>query len=98
MEAVVDNPEMLLRPGYFASARLYQPGGAEAIAVPQTAVKREAEVSKVFVVRDNGIVREQIVSTGETLGDRIEITNGLEKGTTIVVEAASAFDGLQVAR
>ena len=62
----------------FATARIHQASGAPALLVPATAIETIAGTSRVYVVKNNRI-EERIVTTGETIGDRIEITSGVAK-------------------
>ena len=85
IEALVPNPEGLLKPGFFAKGNLVYDEHGEAIAVPQRAVTIFAGVSKLFVVKD-GKAEERMVRTGvEVPGERIEITDGVTPGEQVAV-------------
>ena len=62
-EADIANPELLLRPGAFASADVMVDPGSQAIVVPETAVTQFAGVEKVWRVID-GEAKEVAVRTG----------------------------------
>jgi membrane fusion protein (multidrug efflux system) len=99
VEALVENADHRLKPGFFANASIITRSDAEAFVVPETAVISFAGISKVFVVRD-GIAYERRVRVGtrddeglvEILGgvtpDEKVATSGLAKlgnGTVVVV-------------
>jgi RND family efflux transporter MFP subunit len=82
VEAVADNRDGRLKPGLFATALIRQPDGAPALLVPKTAVETVAGTGRVYVIT-NGKAEERIVTTGEQLQDRIEITSGLTPGDVV---------------
>jgi RND family efflux transporter MFP subunit len=91
VEAQVDNPGNLLRPGMFAKSRLITANEAPVVMVPQQAVQVIAGLNKVFVI-ENGRVSERIVKTGVSEGDLIEIVEGVKSGESV---ATSNLDKLQ---
>jgi membrane fusion protein (multidrug efflux system) len=95
VEALVPNPEGKLLPGFFATARLEISGATKVLLVPMSAVRREREVGRVFVVRD-GVARERVVKLGEPVGDKIEITGDLSSDDVVVVDASKVSDGIRV--
>jgi RND family efflux transporter MFP subunit len=76
IEAEIDNSSAALKPGQFATVRILQERAAPAVLVPVRAVRTEAGVSRVFVMKD-GYARERIVQIGQTEGDLIEIRSGI---------------------
>jgi len=65
-------------------------------AVPRTALRREGETVRAFVVKD-GKVEERVVEPAATLGERIAVRAGLAVGDRVVVQAtASVADGITV--
>src|SRR3954467_968633 len=83
VEAVAPNRDGRLKPGLFATALLQQPAPAPALLVPATAVETVSGTSRVYVIGTENKVEERIVSTGEKLGDRIEIAAGLKAGERV---------------
>jgi membrane fusion protein (multidrug efflux system) len=83
VEAEVRNPDGALKPGYFAHVTMNL-GEDRALLVPQSAILRYAGVARVFVVQ-NGAVHTREVETGTIVGDRIEITKGLNAGEKVVI-------------
>jgi RND family efflux transporter MFP subunit len=77
VEAVVDNRERKLKPGFFANAAVVTRTDDRALMVPQEALITFAGVTKLFVIKD-GVAHERQVQTGTRgSGGLIEITAGL---------------------
>lgn len=95
VEALVDNPEHLLRPGLFASAQLQLDKDRVGVRVPQAAVRRVQDVAQVFVV-DEGIARARMVVPGETRHGVVEIMAGLKGGERVVSNASEVQDGIRI--
>lgn len=91
IEAEVNNPSYLLRPGMFARSQVVVNPNASATLVPQKAVLYAAGLSKLFAI-ENGVVKERIVKTGTSSGDLIEILEGVGPGELV---ATSNLDRLQ---
>ena len=85
VEAVALNPDGRLKPGLFATASIQQPQSVPALLVPATAVETISGTSRVYVVRE-GRVEERIVTLGDRLEDRIEITSGLTAGDVVAAD------------
>ncbi|HKT82118.1 MAG TPA: efflux RND transporter periplasmic adaptor subunit [Vicinamibacterales bacterium] len=82
VEAVVPNPDGVLKPGFFATVQVQLPSKTPAILVPVTAVRTSNGTSRVFVVVGDH-VEERIVTVGDTLNTQIEITSGLTSGEKV---------------
>jgi membrane fusion protein (multidrug efflux system) len=96
VEALVPNANGVLKPGLFATARIEQPARTPGVLVPATAVQATSGTSRVFVVAGDH-VEERIVTTGETVGDRVEITNGLKAGERVATKNVGQLaDGTRV--
>jgi len=63
--------------------------------VPVTAVKREREVAKIFVIQ-NGVARERVIRTGDTIGNKIEVFDSLSADDVVAVDASKLSDGVRV--
>jgi RND family efflux transporter MFP subunit len=92
VEAVVPNPDAMLRPGLFATAELQLDQQRTDLFVPKAAVLNRGEVAAVFVVR-GGVIREQIVSVGESAGGRVHVTSGLAPGDIVITTPNKVRDG-----
>lgn len=96
VEAVVPNADGVLRPGLFATARLLT-GGQDAVSVvPAQAVRTEAGVSRVFVVKD-GLIEERVVSVAERTSEEVVVAEGLAAGEQVAIDAIDRLaDNVQV--
>jgi RND family efflux transporter MFP subunit len=96
VEAVVPNPSGELKPGLFATARIEQPSRTNGVLVPAAAVRTTAGTGRVFVV-SGGRAEERIVTTGQTIGESIEITSGVKAGEQVATRnVGQLVDGLRV--
>lgn len=96
VEAVVPNPDRLLRPGLFASARLETGGTEEVAVVPSSAVLTMAGVSRAFVVRE-GRIEERVVSVAAREEGIVVVAEGLSAGEQVVTEGLDRLaDGVPV--
>ena len=100
VQATLDNPERLLRPGSFARVQFEVGQDEDVVVIPQTAVAFNPYGNVVYLVvpapegeaataqdeaeGPNLIARQRFVTTGRTRGDMIEVTRGLEPGETVV--------------
>jgi RND family efflux transporter MFP subunit len=96
VEAMVPNPLGELKPGLFATARIEQPVRTPGVVVPLAAVHTDSGTSRVFVVNGDH-VEERIVTTGQVMGETIEITKGLKPGERVATKnVAQLTDGARV--
>jgi membrane fusion protein (multidrug efflux system) len=99
VEAVVPNPDHLLRPGQFVAARLVL-GDKPEPTVPQVAVHVEGSLRRIYVVYsgDGGNrLEERLVELGESRDDRVAVVSGLRAGEQVVTKADGDLrDGAKV--
>jgi multidrug efflux pump subunit AcrA (membrane-fusion protein) len=94
---VVPNDGGRLKPGLFASARIEQAQPGTGVLVPAAAVRTVAGTARVFVVAGER-AEERVVMTGQPVGERIEITDGLKAGERVAVTGVEQLvDGVRVA-
>ena len=95
--AWVKNPGVL-KPGFFAEVELATAAHANALVVPEAAL-RASEKGFVAFVADNGVARLRVVTPGLHTGDgRVEIVSGVAAGEKIVIEGSDRLaDGVPVA-
>jgi multidrug efflux pump subunit AcrA (membrane-fusion protein)/YHS domain-containing protein len=86
-----DNPDYALRPDMFVDVELPIELPAT-LAVPTDAVLDTGLKKTVFVDRGGGFFEPREVETGWRLGDKVEITRGLEPGERIVVSGTFLID------
>jgi multidrug efflux system membrane fusion protein len=87
LRAVFLNPKHLILPGMYVKASLAMATNPQAILAPQRAITRNNKGEAVaLVVGEDNKVEQRIVQTGDVLGDRWVVTNGLTVGEKIIVE------------
>jgi RND family efflux transporter MFP subunit len=96
VEAIASNPSGRLKPGLFATASIQQRNPVEALLVPATAVETVSGTSRVYVIK-NERAEERIVTLGDRVGDRIEITSGVSAGDVVAADPKGrVIDGASV--
>jgi len=85
VEALVDNPDRVLKPGFFAKGVVQTHVDDNVIAAPEDAISTLAGVSTVYVI-ENGKARQQQVTLGARQDKLVEVLSGL-KGTETVATA-----------
>jgi len=99
VEARVQNPKGLLKPGIFASASVNTGTEAGALAVPEAAVTAFAGVTKVFVI-EGTFAHERTVEVDRRLPGGLAVVRGagLRAGQTVAVSGLSKLaEGVEVA-
>lgn len=97
----LDNSDLRLTPGMSADATLLLDSGREGVVVPRDALIRYSDGRVVVFAVDGDqeerTVTERQVETGLAFDGLIEITNGLEPGTPVVIQGNEALrDGQRV--
>ena len=82
IEALVDNTDRQLKPGFFAKGVILTRRDENVMAVPDTAVSVLAGVSSVYVISKNKIT-QQTVTLGIRQGSLWEIVDGLQGDETL---------------
>ena len=91
-EALIDNRDGRLKPGFFVQASLPSEKEERALFVPEAAVHYRYGVYKVFVVNAGRVSERQIRPAGQTedqQGRRFEVAEGLKPGERV----AAAISG-----
>jgi membrane fusion protein (multidrug efflux system) len=93
VQATLENPDHLLRPGMFAKAEVELPEKHAALVIPGSAVSYAPFGDSVFVIekkkdektgKETQVIRQQFVRVGEARGDFVSVTEGLKAGETVV--------------
>jgi membrane fusion protein (multidrug efflux system) len=93
LQATLENPERVLRPGMFAKVEVVLPEKHKTLVIPGTAVSYAPFGDSVFVIdkkkdpktgKESQTIRQQFVRVGEARGDFVSITQGLKAGETVV--------------
>jgi len=85
-EALIENRDGRLKPGFFLQASLPSERQDKAIFVPEEAVNYRYGVYKVFIVNGNHVAERQIHPAGQTedeRGRRFEVADGLKPGDRV---------------
>lgn len=82
IEAIVDNADRRLKPGFFAKGVILTRKDEGVIAVPDSAVSTFAGVSSVYVITDARIA-QQTVTLGVRQGSLWEVVDGLKGSETL---------------
>tara|TARA_R110002126_G_scaffold43475_16_gene124583 strand:+ start:7277 stop:8395 length:1119 start_codon:yes stop_codon:yes gene_type:complete len=86
VQATFRNPDHKLRPGMFARVQMDTGQSKEVTLVPQTAIQFNPYGNSVFLIRDEDgklTAHQRFVSTGQSRGDLIAITDGLTVGDQV---------------
>lgn len=82
VEAIVDNSDRRLKPGFFAKGVILTRKDDNVLAVPDSAVSTFAGVSSVYVIKD-GKITQQNVDLGVRQGDLWEVLTGIKGDETL---------------
>jgi RND family efflux transporter MFP subunit len=104
IEVAVPNENGMIKPNQIATIKLNDYTAANAVIIPENALLKNSQgESIVFTIQEKegedniGTAKRQIVETGYTYDNLIEITKGLENGETLIVEGAKNLrDGQEV--
>ena len=84
--AVVANPDYFLTPGMFGNMRLTDGSPAQALLVPDAAVRTDQARKVVYVVGKDGTVAAREVTPGPRIGSLRSIRAGLSAGDKVVIQ------------
>jgi membrane fusion protein (multidrug efflux system) len=92
VRATLDNPDLLLRPGMFATLDLDVGTAQQLVTLPATAISYNPYGETVFLVEKTkdkdgktGLTAHQVfVTTGQTRGDQVAVLTGIAAGDTVV--------------
>jgi membrane fusion protein (multidrug efflux system) len=84
LTAEFENKDEALKPGMFLSVAIEVSNKENAVVVPEEAVVSEGLRHVVFLVKD-GKVERRVVRIGQRQASRVEITEGLQPGETLIV-------------
>jgi len=85
----IPNPDYKLESGMFARVSIPEKSSRNALLVPAAAVTQRDGRQLVFTVKNNTAV-QQPVATGLMTHDRVEITQGLKAGDSVIVDGLYA--------
>ncbi|CAM3596141.1 efflux RND transporter periplasmic adaptor subunit [Pseudomonas wadenswilerensis] len=88
VQATLDNPELLLKPGMFANVSVELPSLADVLSVPETAISYNAYGNSLFVLRENNgqlNVEQVFVKLGARRNDRVVVLDAINANDRVVV-------------
>ncbi|MFA4129680.1 efflux RND transporter periplasmic adaptor subunit [Xanthomonas perforans] len=87
LRAVVPNPERVLLPGMYVTAKLSMAVDEQALLVPQQAISRNSKGQAVaMVVGSDNKVAQRVLTTGDAIGDKWVVRQGLKAGDKVIVQ------------
>ena len=87
LRAVFPNPSGILLPGMFVRATIVEGNKPDAILAPQQAIGRnEKGDPTAYVVDAKGMARLRVIKTGQAIGDKWLVQDGLKAGDRLIVE------------
>jgi multidrug efflux pump subunit AcrA (membrane-fusion protein) len=96
IEGEVPNPDGKLKPGTFARVQITTDRVDHAVTIPFAAVQSRYGTNRVFLVQNGQLAGREIV-LGDRLGERVEVSQGLDAGTSIVAsDVEQLADGMKV--
>jgi multidrug efflux pump subunit AcrA (membrane-fusion protein) len=97
VEALLENPEGLLKPGFFVKARIPSGKVDQAMTVPQEALQYSYGVYKVCLIQGE-VLKETEVKVGDLSREEIEIVSGIKAGDVIAapVKGQVLKDGARI--
>ena len=97
IEGEIPNADGKLKPGTFARVQITTDRVERAVTIPVAAVQSRYGTNRVFTVENGQLVGKEVV-LGDRLGDRVEVSKGLDAGARIVsAEVEQLADGMKVA-
>jgi membrane fusion protein, multidrug efflux system len=92
LTALLENPDLQLRPGMFLNVWLEVTKRDNALLIPEEAVVGEGPLQIVFAVKDSKIER-RVVKIGQRENGKVEVTEGLAEGEPVVVRGLHRVRG-----
>ncbi len=86
IQATFPNPQHTLLPGQFGRIRVTNSEQKNAILIPQRSVQDLQGLQSVFTVGPDNKVLARSIVTGDRIGDRWIVTQGLKPGDRVIVE------------
>ncbi|MBK9774519.1 MAG: efflux RND transporter periplasmic adaptor subunit [Candidatus Obscuribacter sp.] len=97
VKATFDNSQALLKPEMFGDLTI-ETAKIRALFLPTKCVQQIGESAVVYVVKHDKTFAETKVETGRTLGEFVEIKNGLKSGDVVAEEGSLKLLGMALQR
>jgi cobalt-zinc-cadmium efflux system membrane fusion protein len=92
VRADIENRDGLLKPQMFATFTIFTGREIAAVGVPESAIIREGESARVWVVNAHDGLAIRQIETGKSNNDMVEVVRGLTPGEKIVTSGAIFID------
>ncbi|MEQ9912557.1 efflux RND transporter periplasmic adaptor subunit [Pectobacterium polaris] len=89
---VLDNPQQQLKPGMYLTVQLSHSQAQPRLAIPQEALLISGSKNRVFLSDGSGHFTPRNVTAGASLGDWVEILDGLNAGDSVVTSGQFLID------
>ncbi|MCL6360134.1 efflux RND transporter periplasmic adaptor subunit [Pectobacterium polaris] len=89
---VLDNPQQQLKPGMYLTVQLSHSQAQPRLAIPQEALLVSGSQNRVLLSDGNGHFIPRNVTAGASLGDWVEILDGLKAGDNVVTSGQFLID------
>lgn len=83
---LIDNPELILRPGMFVKANIITAQKDSVIVIPKDIIMSGSRGKYVFVVGRNSAADDRRITTGISNQDNIEIVEGLKPNDRLIIK------------
>jgi membrane fusion protein, multidrug efflux system len=92
IEAVVDNHDRTLKPGFFANAAVVTRTDDRALMIPQEALITFAGVTKVFVIRDGEAHERQVHTGSRGSAGLVEVVEGIKPDELVATSGLTKLE------
>ncbi|MFJ5510638.1 efflux RND transporter periplasmic adaptor subunit [Pectobacterium jejuense] len=89
---VLDNPQQQLKPGMYLTVQLSHTQAQPRLAIPQEALLVSGSQNRVLLSDSTGHFTPRNVTVGASLGDWVEILDGLKAGDNVVTSGQFLID------
>lgn len=86
VRAEFDNADRLIIDGAFLNVSIEALEPTLQVLIPQAALQRDQRGEFVLVVNDQQMVEQRYITTGDTVGTAIIVSDGLREGESVIVE------------
>ena len=96
MKALVQNPNLRLKPGFFAEVTVQTGGNTAALIIPESALFSQEGKFFTYAVQE-GLAKRKEVETGVRFEGKVEILEGIQKGEWVITTGHEQLsDGIKV--
>lgn len=99
-EALIENHEGLLKPGFFVKASIPSKKVDSVLLIPQKALNYAYGIYKVYALTENNKLKEREVRVGDRVGENVEVISGVEQGDRVALptegQELALRDGISV--